>query len=470
MKVFTQSYKAFFVGIKLFTIQPVIHSFRHSLMLSWVKFNCMRCIYWLVILILPAFSFAQLRTKPMDQYLNRQQSLLLETYRYLHQNPELSRMEQGTAMFLKERMKAYGYKIVDSLGYHSFAAVMENGAGPKILYRTDMDGLPIKEETGLPYASNKTYEREGEKYSAMHACGHDLHMATWLGLAGFFSEHREKWKGTLIFLAQSAEESGQGAKKIVKSDNFKTIPTPDIQLAIHTQPDLTSGIVGLCQNYAMAAVDMMSVTIVGKGGHGAAPEKTIDPIVMSARFINDIQTIVSRNLSSREPAVITVGAVHGGTVGNIIPDKVELKLTIRSFSAASREKILKRIKEIGDGIAMASGMDTAHLPIYDLGDMSIPPVFNNPGLGERIKKIIQESRGLETIRSYDPVMIGEDFGVYGNYFSKAPAYLIWMGVADKPDAGKLGLHSSKFYPDINTALPSALGIMGDVIMGLFSKE
>jgi hippurate hydrolase len=430
----------------------------------------MRLLYFFFLQFLSYALFGQDNSNIQEKYLATHGASLLETYRYLHANPELSRMEASTALFLKEKVRTYGYKITDSLGYHSFAAIMENGTGPVILYRTDLDALPIKEETGLSYASKMIFEKDGEKRSAMHACGHDMHMTAWLGLAHFLSQNKKSWKGTMIFLAQSAEETGQGAKQVVNSGNYKSIPRPDLQLAIHMQPDLPVGTVGFCDDYAMASVDMMQVTIYGKGGHGAAPEKTIDPVVMSAQFINDIQTIVSRNLSSREPAVITVGAIHGGTAGNIIPEKVELKLTIRSFTAESRQKILDRIKKIGDGISRSAGMEESKLPTYDLGDMSIPSVYNDPLLGEKIREILKKDFGPTAVASFDPVMIGEDFGVYGRWPEPRPSYLLWMGALEKPGKEKPGLHSAQFAPDAATAIPSTMRMMGTVLLKLFNQK
>jgi amidohydrolase len=422
-----------------------------------------------ILFLFTTVAFSQQKYNLIQNYLERKGDEWLDLYRYLHQNPELSREESNTASLLRQKIRSYGYRLVDSLGYQSFAAILENGDGPVILYRTDMDALPIKEETGLDYSSNRIYEKEGAKIPAMHACGHDLHMSVWLGLAAFMAESKKYWKGTIVFLAQSAEETGQGAKSIVASPNFKKLPRPDILLAIHTQPELEIGTFGLCDSYSMAAVDMMKVTIFGKGGHGAAPEKTIDPIVMSARFVSEIQTIVSRNLSSREPAVITVGAIHGGTAGNIIPDKVELKLTIRSFSEESRKKILDRIKAIGDGIALSAGMDKDHLPIYDLGDMSIPAVYNDKPLGDRIEKIFRTEYGFSAVSKSEPVMIGEDFGVYRKQFPSSQSYMMWAGVSFNKTADRPGLHSAKFAPEYDRAIPKSIRLISSLLLELMQK-
>ncbi|MCF8434462.1 MAG: amidohydrolase, partial [Crocinitomicaceae bacterium] len=264
---------------------------------------------------------------------------LYSTYCFLHQNPELSGNEIETSSLLKRELLELGFTIVDSLGLNSFAGVLKNGKGPTILYRTDMDALPILETTGVGFASSKTDNSTGKQLPIMHACGHDFHMTTWLGVAKTLVTNKKKWKGTIILLAQSSEETGQGAKGIVKASNFGKLPTADYQIAIHDTPDLMTGTFGFCDEYSMAAVDMMNITILGRGGHGAEPFKTIDPILLSANFIQEIQGIVSRNLAFNNPAVITVGAINGGTVGNIIPNSVELKLTIRTFSPENRAYI-----------------------------------------------------------------------------------------------------------------------------------
>ena len=395
-------------------------------------------------------------------------------YEQLHQQPELSTREEKTAAFLQQEVSGMGYEIIKDMGFYSFAAILKNGNGPVILYRTDMDGLPVKEQTGLSFASMATYQKDGEQVSAMHACGHDIHMSTWLGIAKMMSAQRKLWSGTLILLAQSAEETGQGAKKAVVTANFKNLPKPDMQLAIHDHAELVAGQAGFCDGYSMAAVDMMNITIYGKGGHGAVPQQAIDPVLLASQYVVAIQSIVSRNLGVNDPAVITVGAIHGGTVGNIIPDQVQLKLTIRSFSAASRQLILDRLKTLGDNMAAAAGLAADKYPKYDLLDMTIPSVYNDPGLGSRIRTIIQKNSGDASIATVKPIMIGEDFGVYGQQETKIPSYILWMGTVSE-DRKKSGvelpsLHSGKFAPDFRETLPKAVLTMSGVLVGLFGTK
>jgi hippurate hydrolase len=410
----------------------------------------------------------------IDKMVNENTARSYEIYKQLHANPELSTKEINTSSFLKTTMKSYGFEIIDSLGFHSFAAVLKNGKGPTILYRTDMDGLPIKEETSLTFASKIKGKKDNEEVDVMHACGHDIHMTTWLGIGKVLSSLKKEWKGTLVMLAQSAEETGQGAIKVVTSSNFNAIPKADFQLAIHDHAELKSGEFGFCDEYAMAAVDMMNITIFGKGGHGAAPQNTIDPIVISAEFVTAIQTIVSRNLPPTEPAVITVGAINGGTVGNAIPDQVNLKLTIRSFSKTSRDLILKRIKEIGDNLSLSAGLDNSKLPKYQLLDVTVPVVYNNITLGNKIRSSIKNHFGDSAVVNVKPVMIGEDFGVYGQTLSNIPSYIIWAGTLNKNSQNQqktiYSLHSSHFQPDAESAIPQNMKVISNCLIDLFKNN
>ncbi|MEY2692344.1 MAG: hypothetical protein RIT03_734 [Bacteroidota bacterium] len=398
-------------------------------------------------------------------------------YTYLHAHPELSGQEKNTADFLKKQLQSWGYTMQDSLGFYSFAAVLKNGKGPTVLYRTDMDALPVKEQTALSFASTVTAIKDGIETPVMHACGHDAHMATWLGVADYMAQHTKNWKGTVVFLAQSAEEIGQGARKAIAQPNFHKLPLPTYQIAMHNNAELAVGQVGFCDGYAMAAVDMMNITIHGLGGHGAVPQNAIDPILLAAQFVTEIQTIVSRNLPPTESAVITVGAIHGGTIGNVIPDRVELKLTIRSFSPSSRQLILDRIKTIGDGLANAAGLAPNLYPEYTLLDMSIGPVFNDANLGDTVKRALVNQSGKASVVAVDPVMIGEDFGMYrGN--PAIPSYLFWMGTLTSASQAKYNslnqkfpsLHSAAFAPDFESSLLFSIQAMSTAMQALLVKN
>ncbi|ULQ55671.1 amidohydrolase [Flavihumibacter rivuli] len=432
----------------------------------------------LLFVLVPALGFSQAQVKKIDESISGQKAAYESWYKHLHANPELSTMEEKTAAYLKKELLSMGYEITDSMGYHSFAAVLRNGKGPVVLYRTDMDGLPLKELTNLDYASKVQVKRGEETVSAMHACGHDIHMSSWLGTARAMAEMKSLWTGTLILLAQSAEETGQGAKKVVASPAFRSLPKPDIQLAFHDHAELLTGQAGFCDGFAMAATDMLNITFYGKGGHGAVPQQAIDPVLLAAQFVTAIQSIVSRNLSPNDPAVITVGAINGGTVGNIIPDQVTLKLTIRSYSKESRELIFNRLKTIGNNLAAAAGLEKDRMPVFDLLDMSIPSVYNDPILGERLRNNLVAKLGEQSVTKVQPIMIGEDFGIYGQQESRIPSYLVWIGTVspERKELARQGktelpsLHSPRFAPDYQSAIPGAVRVMTNSLMDLMPKQ
>jgi hippurate hydrolase len=434
----------------------------------------MRFTLFFFFLFFSFLSNAQPQSIMIDKMVNENAAPYFEIYKQLHATPELSTKEINTAAFLKNTMKNYGFEIIDSLGFQSFAAVLKNGKGLTILYRTDMDGLPIKEETSLSFASKTKGKKDSVEVDVMHACGHDIHMTTWLGIGKILSSLKNEWKGTLVMLAQSAEETGQGAYKVITSSNYNKIPKADFQLAIHDHAELKTGEFGFCDEYSMAAVDMMNITIFGKGGHGAAPQSTIDPIVISAEFITMIQTIISRNLPPTEPAVITVGAINGGTVGNAIPDQVTLKLTIRSFSKTSRNLILNRIKQIGDNLALSAGLDSIKLPKYQLLDVTVPVVYNNIALGNKVRNSIKNHFGDSAVVIVKPVTIGEDFGVYGQTLSNIPSYIIWAGTLNKSSLNQqktiYSLHSSHFQPDAESAIPQTIKVMSNCLIDIFKNN
>jgi amidohydrolase len=432
-------------------------------------FKTYYCLGWLLAFTTFAWGQKNVRLTALAH-----QKEAISWYIHLHQQPELSTQEAATAAYLKEKLSTMGYALVDSLGYHSFAAILRNGKGPTLLYRTDMDGLPVKEATGWPIASTVTALKDNVQTQVMHACGHDIHMSTWLNVAQTMYALRKEWSGTLVLVAQSAEEVGKGAKGLFAAKAWSQIPTPDQQVAFHTNASLEVGQLGFCDGYAMAAVDMMNITIYGKGGHGAEPQKAIDPILLAAHYITEIQSIVSRNLPPNDPAVITVGAINGGTVGNVIPSEVTLKLTIRSYSPESRALILQRLKTIGDQLALAAGMEATQLPKYDLLEMSIPPVFNSLSLGTALKKAL--APGF-TIVPVQPTMIGEDFGIYSKQ-NTIPSYLIWLGVLSMPQKegylkdslGIPSLHSARFAPAYEAVIPVGTEAMATALITLFHHK
>ncbi len=282
---------------------------------------------------------------------------LFGQYRHLHQNPELSLQEKNTSAYLAEQLRALGYEVVTGVGGYGLVATLRNGDGPTVLFRTDMDALPIAEQTGLPFSSTaRAVNEAGETVPVMHACGHDIHMTVMLGIARQMMADKAGWQGTLLLLAQPAEEIGAGAKAMIADGLYDRFPVPDYNPAFHVSPDLPAGQIGYVSGYAMANVDSVDITVYGVGGHGAYPQKTKDPIVMAAQIILALQTIVSRELSPLDSAVVTVGSIHGGSKHNIIPDQVKLQLTVRSYADETRKFLLRRIRKISRGIARTAGM------------------------------------------------------------------------------------------------------------------
>ncbi len=398
-----------------------------------------------------------------DQYLS-----LEELYEYLHANPELSYLEVQTAAKLAKEMKAIGYKVTEKVGGTGLVCIMKNGAGKTLLIRADMDALPIKEDTGLPYASSKTMKNINDiEMPVMHACGHDVHMTVWYGTAKFMAENKNTWKGTLVFIAQPAEERANGAKAMLADGLFERFPVPDYALALHVSAILPAGTVGWCPEYAMANVDMMQIRVKGKSGHGAYPHTTVDPVSMASRLINDLQTIVSREISPLEPAVITVGSLHGGTKGNVIPDEVVLELTMRSYSDEVRNQIIEVIKRKCKAIGVSAGLEESMYPEVILHDEFTPALFNDLALNQRIATVFEKELGKENVIKTDPVMGGEDFGRYGRTEHQVPIMMFWLGAVhkEKYEAAQKGeielpsLHNSQFHPDPEPTIKTGVKAM-----------
>jgi hippurate hydrolase len=312
----------------------------------------------------------------------------------------------------------------------------------------------------------------------MHACGHDLHMTVWAGTARLLSDLKDQWKGILVFIAQPAEERTGGATAMLTDGLFEKFPRPDHILALHTSANLATGKVGYVSGYAMANVDFMKITIFGEGGHGAYPHTTKDPIVLAARTIMDLQTIVSREVSPLEPAVVTVGSIHGGTKANIIPDEVQLELTMRSYSDEVREDIIEKIKRICIGNAISAGLPKDKYPQITLRPNATPALYNDPELTKELAQVIADRLGDEQVEEVSPVMAGEDFSRYGRVEPKIPLFMFWLG-AVSPErikaaaAGELklpSLHSSKFAPEAEPAIETGVKAMSAAVLHLLGTR
>jgi hippurate hydrolase len=401
---------------------------------------------------------------------------LLAIYKDIHSHPELSGHEERTATLVAKELRATGCEVTENFGKYNdpklksygVIGVLKNGDGPTVLIRTDMDALPVEEETGLPYASKVTTKNdEGKDVHVMHACGHDSHIAAFIGTARALAKLKDQWHGTILFVAQPAEELGTGARALLKAGLYDRFGKPDFALGFHDKADLETGHIGVTEGYTSANVDSVDVTVRGVGGHGAYPHKTKDPIVLAAEIINAWQTIVSRENNPLDPVVITVGSIHGGTKHNIIPDEVKMQITVRTYKSEVREHVLAAIERIAKGIAAAGGMPPELAPIVSVSkDQFCPATYNNPELTKRLVAVWKKSLGDENVEIVDAVMGGEDFSEYSLPDHSIPAVNFHFGavdpakIAEFKQAGKElpTLHSSKFAPVPEPTI--RLGIVG----------
>jgi len=407
-----------------------------------------------------------------------QAETLMDVYKHLHANPELSEMETETAAYLAKRMDALGFDVTENFGGTGVVSVMENGPGKTIMIRADMDGLPVKETTGLPFASTVVKkDRFGDEWPVMHACGHDIHMTTFLGTAQELVANKDLWSGTLVMILQPAEEISHGAKDMLKAGLFTKFPRPDYNLALHANSAMPAGMVGVTSGYALANVDSVDITVRGIGGHGAYPQTTKDPIVLASQIVVALQTIVSREVAAQDSAVVTVGSIHGGTKHNIIGEEVKLQLTVRSYSDETRDKLLASIKRISENMGRVAGLPEDKLPVIEIKDEYTPAAFNNPELSAKAMKVMGDVLGTENVIASDSVMGGEDFGRYGRTDPKIPGMIYWLGAANPSEvraAKKSGksmpsLHSPFFKPDAAAAIPVGVDTMTATAVSLFNE-
>ena len=403
---------------------------------------------------------------------------LMDVYKHLHANPELSSMETETAAYLAKRMKTLGFDVTENFGGTGVVSVMENGPGKTIMIRADMDGLPVKENTGLSFASTVVKkDRFGDELPVMHACGHDIHMTTFLGAARELVANKDLWSGTLVMILQPAEEISHGAKDMLKAGLFTKFPRPDYNLALHANSGMPAGMVGITSGYALANVDSVDITVKGVGGHGAYPQTTKDPVVLASQIVLALQTIVSREVAAQDSAVVTVGSIHGGTKHNIIGEEVKLQLTVRSYSDETRDKLLASIKRISENMGRVAGLPDDKLPVVEIKDEYTPAAYNNPELSAKAMETMAKVIGADNVIASDPVMGGEDFGRYGRTDPKIPGMIYWLGAADPAEvkaarkAGKSmpSLHSPFFKPDAAAAIPVGVDTMTATAVSLFNE-
>jgi amidohydrolase len=443
----------------------------------------MRKASLLVCLLLPLTINAQ-QLSNIDAMIERDMASMLSTYKMLHAAPELSHREEKTSVFFAGELRKLGYTVTERLGKfdntawtgYGVVAVMKNGTGPTVLVRTELDALPVDEKTGLPYASKVRVKNDaGVEVGVMHACGHDIHMTSLLATAKILSELKSQWQGTLVLLGQPSEESGDGARALLKDNLYTRFPQPDFAIALHDKPDIETGKVGYTPGYAMASATSIDIKIRGVGGHGSAPETTKDPIVVAAQVVTALQTIVSRENSPLDPAVVTVGSIHGGTRYNIIPDEVDLQLTVRTYKEDVRKKILASIERIVKSAVMAAGIPEDRAPIIKVSE-GTTSTYNDPKLLERLMPALQRALGEENVVKMPPMMASEDFG-YLSLDQKIPATIIWLGASDpqkvkqhrEVGAALPGLHSALFAPVPEPTLRTGVKATTATVLELLRK-
>jgi hippurate hydrolase len=377
-------------------------------------------------------------------------------YLDLHTHPELSLMEVRTAGRIASELRSAGFAVTEGFAGTGVVGVLKNGTGPTLLVRTDLDALPVAEETGLPYASTvRVTNLAGQDVPVMQACGHDIHMTVFTGTARMLAALADHWTGTVVFVGQPAEEIGVGARALMTAGLYRKFGVPDYAIALHDSATLPAGTVGTVEGYIMANVDTAEITVRGVGGHGAYPHTTKDPIVLAARIVVALQTIVSRETRPVEPAVVTVGSIHGGTKANVIPNEVKLQLTLRSYSDQVRQHTIEALKRICRGEAIAAGLPDDLMPVVSiLEEQATPATYNDPALTRRVRAALVGWLGETNVRTIDPEMGGEDFSQFGRTAEKVPVCLFRLGAVDPAQAAESertgiplpSLHSSRFAP------------------------
>ena len=443
----------------------------------------------LSILILSIFAsrFALAQEMTVEKTAVSELPSLLAIYKDLHSHPELSWHEEKTSAFVAKELRATGCEVTENFGKYDnpnlksygVIGIMKNGTGPTVLVRTDMDALPVHEETGLPYASNVvTKNDEGKDVPVGHMCGHDAHMSAFIGTARALQRLKDQWAGTIMFVAQPAEETGNGARSLLKGGLYNRFGKPDFALGFHDKADLQTGHIGITPGYTSANVDSVDVTVRGVGGHGGYPHKTKDPVVLAAEMINAWQTIASRENNPLDPIVVTVGSIHGGTKHNIIPDEVEMQLTVRTYKSDVRDRVLKAIDEIAKGIANAGGVPVDRAPIVNvLNNQFTPATYNNPDLTKRLVAVWKNVLGADNVEIVDPTMGGEDFSEYSFPDHSIPAVDFHIGAVDpekivqfKKEGKELpSLHSSKFAPVPEPTIRVGIIGMTSAVLELMKK-
>lgn len=396
------------------------------------------------------------------QWTREQLGGLVEVYRDFHAHPELSLEEKTTAERLAKLWKEAGYEVTTGVGGHGVVALLKNGDGPTVMLRTDLDALPVVEQTGLVYASQvKVKDKSGADVGVMHACGHDIHITSLVGVARYLATHKSQWRGTVMLIGQPAEERVLGAQAMLDDGLFKRFPKPDFAVAQHVDAALAAGRIGIRAGYSLANSDSVDILVKGKGGHGAYPHTTVDPIVQAAELVLALQTIVSREVKPTEPAVITVGAIQGGTKHNIIGDTCRLQLTVRSYSDEVRKQLFDAIERKAKAVAAGARAPQPEIKVTD----GTPALYNDDKLSQRMETLFRGAFGASNVEPAEQSMGGEDFSRYGK--AGVPILMFRLGAVEAKRLERykeLGqdppsLHSALFYPDAEPTLETGVTAM-----------
>jgi len=422
----------------------------------------------------------------LDQRVGKEMDSLVATYKHLHENPELSTQEKESSALIAAELRKLGYDVADHFGQYDspglvsygIVGVLRNGLGPTVYVRTDMDALPIIENTGLPYASHVKVKRpDGAEVGVMHACGHDIHMSVFIGTARMLAQLKSQWSGTLILIGQPAEEMVSGASAMLRAGLFTKFPKPDYVLALHDGSDMPAGKVSWREGTLLAGADSVDITVRGVGGHGAAPQATKDPILIASEIVVALQTIASREMDPQLPTVVTVGSFHAGTKHNIIPDEAHLQLTVRTMNPQQREKVLAAITRIANGIAAAAGVPAERAPVIEVAKDYVPATINNPELTRRVAAALERGLGKENVLPGKAAMASEDFSLYALQDPKPPICMFQLGAADpaKWQAAMQngthlpGPHSPEFAPVPEPTIRTGVKAMTSAVLELLKK-
>jgi len=414
------------------------------------------------------------RARIHDEY-----SALRAIYEQLHSHPELSFMEVNSAALIARELRALGLDVTEKVGRMGVVGVLRNGPGPTVLVRTDMDALPLKETTGVAYASTAVVkDLQGRDQPAMHACGHDVHMTSFIGAARTLVAVRERWSGTIVFVAQPAEEIVAGARAMLDDGLYTRFPKPDVALAFHDDAMLPAGKVGYREGPFMSAVSSLDVLVRGVSGHGSAPHTAKDPVLLASQIVVALQAIVSREVAPGTRAVVTVGTIHGGLKRNIIPDEVKLELTLRAFDPAVMAKLVAAVRRVAAGTAQAAGVAEDRMPVVTVTEETVGVTANDPALTRRLARVFTEWIGADRVSEVEPVNAAEDFSLYGQTPERVPSVL-WRVGATAPEkfaeSTRSGVpvpsnHNSGFAPVPEPTITTGVITMTAAVLELLAKK